>query len=102
MVHNDHIGAVHNPDADSGGRAKGEPIRVTDRARAQLVQVQVRVAKLEKARAKLVLVGVLVLLDKSVGLERLQQAVHRRSRQTEAVSQLAHPQATRSAGQSLE
>ena len=102
VVHDDHVGAVHHPDPDSGAGAHGKPVRVTDRSRAQLVQVEVRITKLEKSRTQLLLVGVPVLLHESVGLQGLQKAVHRRPGETEAVRQLAHPQAPRPAGESLE
>ena len=53
----------------------GQALRVDDRAAAELVEVEVRVAELEQARAQLVLVGVAVLLDEAMREERLQQAV---------------------------
>ena len=51
----------------------------TMRAPAQLVEVEVGVAELQQAGAELVLVGVAVLLDEAVRLQRLQQAVDGRA-----------------------
>ena len=89
------------PDAHGGVRALGQPLRVDDRAPAQLVEVEVRVAELKQARAELVLVGVAVLLDEAVGQERLEQAVDGGSGEPEAVGELAHSEPSRASRERL-
>ena len=102
VVHDDHGRAVHHADADRGVRALGEPLGVHDRAAAQLVQVEVRVAELEQAGAELVLVRVAVLLDEAVRQQRLQQAVNRGAGQLETIGELAHAQPARSRRERLQ
>ena len=94
--------AVQHADADGGAGALREPLGVHDRARAQLVEVEVGVAEVQQPGAELVLVGVAVLLDEAVRLQRLQQPVHGRPREPELVGELAHAEPPRPAGQRLE
>ena len=58
--------AVQDADAHGGAGAGGEPLGVHERARAQLVEVEVGVAELQQPGAELVLVRVAVLLDEAV------------------------------------
>ena len=102
VVHDHHARAVHDADPNRGARPGGEVVGVGDRARTQLVQVEVGVAKLKQARAELVLVGMAVLLDETVGLERLQQAVDSRPGEAEPVGQLADAEAPWTAGEGLQ
>ena len=92
VVDDDGVGAVHDADAHRGLRAHREPLRVHDRARAQLVDVEVGVAELQQAGAELVLLGVAILLDESLGQQRLQQPVHRGPREAEPIGELADPE----------
>ena len=53
---------------------------------------------MQEARAKLVLLGLGVLFDEPVRLQRLEQSVHGRAGDRETIRQLAHAKAPRSAG----
>jgi hypothetical protein len=101
-MHDDDARPVHDPDPDGSVGAAGEPIGVDERARAQLVEVEVGVAELEQPRAELVLVGVAVLLDEAVCLERLQQAVHGGAGEVETVGDLADAETAGTARQHLQ
>ena len=79
-----------------------KPLGVHERARAQLVEVEVGVAEVQQPRAELVLVRVAVLLDEAVRRERLQQAVHGRPREPELVGELAHAEPPRTAPERLQ
>ena len=57
---------------------------------------------MQQPRAELVLVGVAVLLDEAVRLERLQQAVDGRPRHAELVGELADAEPPRAGGQRLQ
>jgi hypothetical protein len=81
---------VHNADPDRGPAATRQAVSLSDRAGAKLVQVEVGVTELEQTWSKLVLVGVAILLDEAVGLERLKEAMNRRPRQAEPIGELAH------------
>ena len=75
-VVDDHDGRrVHHAHAHCGVGSLRQPLGVDDRARAQLVQVEVGVPQLEQAGAELVLVRVSARPDEAVRLERLEQAV---------------------------
>jgi hypothetical protein len=102
VVHDRDGGAVQHAHADGRARARRQPLRMHERASAQLVEVQVGVAEVQQARAELVLVRVAVLLDEAVRRERLQQPVHSRPREAELVGELAHAEPPRAAGQRLE
>ena len=103
VVHDDDASApCITPTRTAASRALGEPLGVDDRAAAQLVEVEVGVAELQQAGAELVLVGVAVLLDEAVRLQRLQQAVDRGARQLEPVGELADAEPPRAAGQRLQ
>ena len=102
VVDDDDAGAVQDADADGGVGARGQPLGVDDRAAAQLVEVEVGVAELEQAGAELVLVGVAVLLDEAVRLQRLQQAVDRGRAKLEPVGELADAEAARPARERLQ
>src|SRR5881392_666661 len=73
-----------------------------ERAGAQFVQIEIRVAELEQAGPELVLAGVPVLLDEPVRLKRLQQAVDGRDCELQTRRELRHAEAPRAAGQRLE
>ena len=79
-----------------------EALRVHERARPQLVVVEVGVAEMQQPRPELVLVGVAVLLDEAVRLERLQQAVDGRPRHAELVGELRDAEPSRAGGQRLQ
>jgi hypothetical protein len=72
VVHDHHRRAVQDTDADRLAGGLRQPLGVHDRPSAQLVVVEIGVAEMEKARAELVLVGVAVLLDEAVRLQRLE------------------------------
>ena len=57
VVDDDDRGAVQHADADGRLRAGGEPVGVDERARAQLVVVEVGVAEVQQPGAELVLVA---------------------------------------------
>ena len=102
VVHDHDRRAVQDADAHGLAARLREPLGVHDRARAQLVVVEVGVAEVQQPRAELVLVGVAVLLDEAVRLQRLQQPVHRGPRQAELVGELADAEPARPAGERLE
>src|SRR5439155_15016519 len=102
VVHDDHARAVHDADAHRGVRARRKTLGVDERAPAQLVEVQVGVAELQQPGAELVLARVAVLLDEAVRLQRLQEPVHRRHRELEALRELGHAEAPWTAGERLE
>src|SRR5258708_21101806 len=102
VVHHHDARPVHDADAEGGAGGRGEAIRIGDRARAQLVQVQVRVSKLQQARTELVLLGVPVLLDKTVRLQSLEQPVHGRTGQPKPLGELAYAEPAGPAGPCLE
>jgi hypothetical protein len=77
--------AVRHGDAHRLADPRREELRPCERARAQLVQVEIAVPELEELWAELVLVRVEVLLDEPVLLERPQEAVDRRLRQPHPV-----------------
>ena len=84
--------AVQHADAHRGLRLRSARRSAwTSERAAQLVEVEVGVAEMQQPRPELVLVGVAVLLDEAVRLERLQQAVDGRPRHAELVGQLRHP-----------
>ena len=97
VVHDHDAGAVHHADAHGGTCPRREVVGIGDRARAQLVQVEVRVPQLQQAGTELIFVRVPVLLNKAMRLERLEQTVHSRPSQAEAVRQLADAEAPRAA-----
>ena len=76
-------------------RAYGQQLRPRQRARAEVVEVEVAVGELEELRAELVLVAVGVLLDEAVRLERAQKAVHGALREAEPVRELADAEPAR-------
>jgi len=80
--------AVGHPDADGLADARREQLRPCERARPQLVQVEVAVAELEELGAELVLVRVEVLLDEPVLLQGPEQAVHGRLRESHPVGEI--------------
>ena len=102
VVHDDDGRAVQDADAHGRLRARREALRMHERARPQLVVVEVGVAEVQQARAELVLVGVAVLLDEAVRLQGLQQAVDGRPRHPELVGELRHAEAPRPGGERLE
>src|SRR5437588_7458058 len=73
-----------------------------ERTSPQLIEVEIGVAELQETRAELVLVRVAVLLDEAVGLQGLEQPVHRRARHSQTAGDLAHPQPAWAAGQDLQ
>ena len=93
VVHDRDRRAVQHADADGRAGALREPLGVHDRARAQLVEVEVGVAEVQQPGAELVLVRVAVLLDEAVRRQRLQQPVDGRAREAELIGELAHARA---------
>jgi len=79
---------VRDADAHRFADARREQLRPGERAGAELVQVEVAVSELEELRAELVLVGVEVLLDETVLLQRPEQAVHGRLREPHPVGEI--------------
>ena len=102
VVDDDHGRSVEDADANGGLSAGGEPLGVDERARAQLVVVEVGVAEVQEAGPELVLVGVAVLLDEAVRLQRLEQPVDGRAGHAELVGELRHAEPPRAGGQRLE
>jgi hypothetical protein len=102
VVDHDHGRSVHDADAHRCGGALGESLGVDDRAPAQLVEVEVGVPEMEQARAELVLLGIAILLDEAVRLQRLKQSVDGRPGDVETLGQLADTQAPRPAGEGPE
>ena len=82
--------------------AGGERVGVDERARPQLVDVEVGVAELQQRGAELVLAGVAVLLDEAVRLQRLQQPVDGGRGEPEAVGELGHAEPPGPARERLE
>jgi hypothetical protein len=74
----------------------------TSERRAQLVVVEVGVAEVQQAGAELVLVGVAVLLDEAVRLQRLEEPVDGRARHAELVGELRHAEPPRARGEGLQ
>ena len=95
VVHDEDAARVRHADADRLADAGREQLRPGERARAELVQVEIAVPELEELRAELVLVGVEVLFDEAVLLERPEQAVHRRLRQPDPVGEVGEAQPPR-------
>ena len=100
---NDHRRrTVHDTHADRGFGAHGELRGVGDRARPQLVDVEIRVPELEQARPQLVFLRDLVLFDKPLSEQGLQETVHGRAREAESPGQFADTQPPRTAREGLE
>ncbi len=93
---------MHDPDPHRRARSRGQPVGIRDRAGAQLVEVEIRVAELEEPGPELVLIGVPVLFYESMRLQRLEQPVDRWTRQPEPVGQLADAQPAGPARERLE
>ena len=102
VMHHDHRRSVHHPHAHGRIRPLGETLGVHDRAAAQLVQVEVRIAELKQAGAELVLVRIAVLLDEAVRLERLQKPVDGGSCEPQPIGELAHSKPPRATPQGLQ
>ncbi len=98
----EHAAPVRHPDADGLADARCEQLRPCERPRAQLVQVEVAVSELEQLRTELVLVGVEVLLDEPVLLERPEQAVDRGLRQPDAVGEIGEAEPPRMLAEGLQ
>jgi len=94
--------AVRHGDAHRLADPRREELRPCERARAQLVQVEIAVPELEELWAELVLVRVEVLLDEPVLLERSQEAVDRRLRQPDPVREVAQAEAAGMLAQGFE
>ena len=101
-MHDNGRSAVHDTDADSGLGAHRKLGGVRDRARTQLVDVEIRVAELEQARTQLVFLRDAVLFDEPLSQQRLQKTVHGRTREAELVGQLADAQPPRTTGECFE
>jgi hypothetical protein len=99
VVDDDHALAVQRADADGFAAAAREPVGPRDRARPQLVHVEVAVRELEQRRAELVLARLGILLDQPLGLERAQEPVGRPLGQAEPLGEVGHPQPALAAGQ---
>ena len=91
VMDDDHARPVHDADTYRGGGALGQALRLDDRATAKLVQIEIGVAQMQKAGAELVLLGLAVLLDEPVRLERLERPMDRRAGDAEPVGKLADP-----------
>ena len=75
VVHNEHAVAMRDTDANRLARARREQLGPGERARAQLVEVEVAVRQLQELGAELVLVAVRVLLDEPVVVQGAEQPV---------------------------
>jgi hypothetical protein len=95
VVDDEHAVAVGHSDADRLPDPRRQQLGPRERPRSQLVQVEVAVPELEQLRAELVLVGVEVLLDEAVLLERAQQAVDGGLGEADAVGEVAQAEPTR-------
>jgi hypothetical protein len=95
VVDDEHALPVGDADADRLADPGREQLRPGERARPQLVQVQVAVPELEQLRAELVLVGVEVLLDEPVLLQGAEQAVDGGLREPDTVGEIAQAEAPR-------
>jgi hypothetical protein len=84
--------AVRDAHPDRLGDPRREQLRPRERPRAQLVQVEIAVPELKQLRPELVLVGVEVLLDEAVLLQRPEEPVDRRLRQADALREIAQPE----------
>jgi hypothetical protein len=94
VMDDEHAAGVRHPDADGLADARREELRPRERAGAQLVQVQIAVSQLEELRPELVLVGVEVLFDEAVLLERPQQPVDGRLREPDALGEVGEAEPT--------
>ncbi len=94
--------AVRHGDAHRLADPRREELRPRERARAQLVEVEIAVPELEELRTELVLVRVEVLLDEPVLLQRPKEAVDGRLRQPDPVGEVAQAEAARMLAQGLE
>jgi hypothetical protein len=88
VVDDEHAAGMGDADADRLADACREELGPRKGAGAQLVQVEVAVPELEQLGAQLVLVGVEVLLDESVLLQRPEQAVDGRLREADAIGEV--------------
>ncbi len=79
VMDDDYARAMHDTDPDRGRGALGEALGMDDRAAAELVEIEVRVAEMQEPGAELVLLGLVILLDEPVRLQRLEQAVDGRA-----------------------
>ena len=79
-----------------------EQLRPGQRARAQLVQVEVPIAQVQQLRPQLILVAVGVLLDQAVRLQRPQKPVHGPLGEVEPDRDLADAEAPGAAAQGLQ
>jgi hypothetical protein len=102
VVDDEDAVAVGHPHADGLADACREQLRPGERARPQLVQVEVAVPELEELGAELVLVRVEVLLDEPVLLQGSEQAVHGRLRESHPVGEIAEAEAAGMLAERLE
>jgi len=102
VMDDEHALAVGDADADRLADPRGEQLRPRERARPQLVEVEVAVPELEQLRAELVLVGVEVLLDEAVLLEGAEQTVDGRLCEPDAVGEIAQAEAPRMLSERLQ
>jgi hypothetical protein len=102
MVDDEDAARVRHADADRLADPRREQLRPRERARAQLVEIEIAVAELQQLGAELVLVGVEVLFDEAVLLQRPEQAVHGRLREPDAVSEVGEAEPPRVLAERLE
>jgi hypothetical protein len=102
VVHDEHAFAVGGADADRFTDTGCEHLRPGERARPQLVEVEVAVPELQQLRAELVLIGVEVLLDETVLLKSPEQAVNRRLREPDTFGDVAQAEPTRMLSERLQ
>ena len=86
----DYHRAMHDPDPDRRRGALGEPLGMDDRTASEFVEVQVRVSEMKEPGSQLILLGLVILLDEAVRLQRLQQAVNSWACDLQPVGQFAH------------
>src|SRR6188472_3106711 len=99
VMHDQDALAVKRPHTHGLVRSHREKLRPRERARAEVVQVEVAVAELKELGAELILVAVRMLLDEPVGLERPEQAVDGSLGEPEALRKLAYTEASRACGE---
>ena len=86
------FGPFGTPTRTASSDPAGQRVRPQERARAELVTVQERVAELQERRSEPVLARLVVTLHELVLLERAEQPVHGRLRQAETLGELRHPE----------
>ena len=89
MVDDDDVVDEHHSGADGQPAPASEVLGPGHDPRPQLERVEIDVAHREDGRAQTVLTGVVFLDDQTMSQERPDDAVHRRGRQTQSLSDVA-------------